>query len=93
LQASSSRIQLNHLRIADGKSKEEVSMLTGAIAACIHYVAILLTAVALFAEFTLCRPALDAAQARLLVKVDILYFGSAIAVLVTGAARLLLSPQ
>ena len=31
--------------------------------------------------------------ARLLAKVDILYFGSAIAVLVTGAARLLLSPQ
>lgn len=67
-------------------------MLADAIAAYAHYVAVLLLTAGLCAEVILCRPRLDAAQLRLLAKIDIVYFGSAIAVLATGTARLLLSP-
>lgn len=59
-----------------------------ALLAYLHYTAIFFLVGFLAAEMVLVRGALDARAVRLLGKVDVAYFLSAIAVLVTGGLRL-----
>ena len=60
-----------------------------AILAYLHFTAIFLVFAFLTVEVMLMRSALDPAQIRLLGRVDIWYFGSAIAALATGFLRLM----
>lgn len=59
-----------------------------ALLAYAHLIAIIATAATLLIEATLCRPNLDAASARLLGRVDLLYLVAAILALSTGLLRL-----
>lgn len=59
-----------------------------ALLAYLHYIAIFLLVGFLAAEMVLVRGALDARAIRLLGKVDLVYFGSAMAALATGILRL-----
>jgi putative membrane protein len=59
-----------------------------AILAYLHYIAIFLLFSFLTVEVMMLRGGLEAAAVRLLGRVDLWYFGSAIAVLVTGGLRL-----
>ena len=59
-----------------------------ALLAYLHFTAIVLLFAFLAVESMLMRGALDGASIRLLGRVDLWYFGSAIAVLVTGFLRL-----
>lgn len=59
-----------------------------ALLAYLHYVAIFLLVGFLAAEMVMLRRALDARAIRLLGKVDLVYFGSAMAALATGILRL-----
>lgn len=58
--------------------------------AYLHYLSILLTAGFLTGELLLCRPGLNAAGARLLPRVDVVFFVSALVALATGLLRLFL---
>jgi putative membrane protein len=59
-----------------------------ALFAYLHYIAILVLVGFLAAEMVLLRGVLDARAIRLLGKVDVVYFGSAMAALATGFVRL-----
>jgi putative membrane protein len=59
-----------------------------ALFAYLHYIAILVLVGFLAAEMVLLRGVLDARAIRLLGKVDVVYFGSAMAALATGFLRL-----
>jgi putative membrane protein len=59
-----------------------------ALLAYLHYIAILVLVGFLAAEMVLLRGVLDARAIRLLGKVDVVYFGSAMAALATGFLRL-----
>ena len=59
-----------------------------ALLAYLHYIAILVLVGFLAAEMVLLRGDLDARAIRLLGKVDVVYFGSAMAALATGFLRL-----
>lgn len=59
-----------------------------ALLAYLHYVAIFLLVGFLAAEMVMLRRVLDARAIRLLGKVDLVYFGSAMAALATGILRL-----
>jgi putative membrane protein len=61
---------------------------TDAILAYLHFTAIFLVFAFLTVELMLMRGALEAASVRLLGRVDLWYFGSAVAALVTGFLRL-----
>jgi putative membrane protein len=63
-------------------------MWTDALLAYLHFIAIFVLFGFLSVEVMLVRGALDAAAIRLLGRTDLWYFGSAIAVLVTGFLRL-----
>jgi putative membrane protein len=63
-------------------------MWTDAILAYLHFTAIFILFAFLTVEIVLIRGALDANAIRLLGRVDLWYFGAAIAVLVTGFLRL-----
>ncbi len=63
-------------------------MWTDALLAYLHFTAIFVLFAFLSVEVVLVRGALDAAAIRLLGRTDLWYFGSAIAVLVTGFLRL-----
>jgi len=65
-------------------------MILDAILAYLHFVSIFALFGFLTAEAILIRRALDAGTIRLLGRVDIFYFGAAIAVLVSGFLRLVL---
>lgn len=56
--------------------------------AYLHYLAILVTASFLVAELILCRPGLTAQHVRLLPRLDIVFFASALVALATGLLRL-----
>jgi putative membrane protein len=56
--------------------------------AYLHYLAIIFTAGFLTAEMAICRPGLGAEQVRLLPRLDILFFVSALLALGTGLLRL-----
>ncbi len=60
------------------------------IVAWIHYVAIMLLIASLLGEHLLLTPELTAAEARTIQRLDIVYGGSAVAVLVTGIMRMFL---
>jgi putative membrane protein len=62
-------------------------MLLDALLAYAHFVAIMSTAATLLIEAALCRPRLDAASARMLGRVDLLYLVAAILALSTGLLR------
>jgi len=62
-------------------------MILDAILAYLHFTAIFLLFAFLTVEIVLMRGALDAAAVRLLGRVDIWYFSSAMAALATGIAR------
>jgi putative membrane protein len=62
-------------------------MLIEALVAAVHFVSILLAAMLLAAELALYRPALGAREARLLGRVDLLYFLAALAILGSGLLR------
>jgi putative membrane protein len=64
-----------------------------AILAYLHFTAIFILFAFLAVETVLIRGALDAPAIRLLGRVDLGYFGSAIAVLVTGFLRLVLGAK
>src|SRR5471032_1931766 len=68
-------------------------MILDAILAYLHFVSIFALFGFLTAEAILIRRALDAGTIRLLGRVDIFYFGAAIAVLVTGFLRLVLGAK
>jgi putative membrane protein len=63
-------------------------MVADAVLAYLHFTAIFLLFAFMTVEVMLMRGALDQAAARLLSRVDLWYFGSAIAALVTGGLRL-----
>ena len=63
-------------------------MVLDAVLAYLHFTAIFLLFAFMTAEVMLMRGTLDAAAVRLLGRVDIWYFGSAIAALLTGMLRL-----
>jgi len=56
--------------------------------AYLHYLAIVLTAGFLTAEMAVCRPGIGAEQVRLLPRLDLLFFVSALLALATGLLRL-----
>jgi len=56
--------------------------------AYLHYLTIILIGAFLTAELILCRPGLTAAQVRLLPRLDIVFFVSALGALATGLLRL-----
>ncbi len=56
--------------------------------AYLHYLAIILIGAFLTAELLLCRPGLGAAQVRLLPRLDVVFFVSALGALATGLLRL-----
>ena len=58
------------------------------VLAYLHYLSIIATGSFLTAELLLCRPPLGEAQVRLLTRVDIAYFVSALGALATGVLRL-----
>src|SRR5919204_3902451 len=58
------------------------------LVAYLHYLAIILIAGFLVAEMAVCRPSLDAAQVRLLPRLDVVFFGGALLALATGLLRL-----
>jgi putative membrane protein len=62
-------------------------MVRDALLAYAHFLSILATAALLVVEVFLCRPVLAAARARLLSRVDLMYFGAAILALATGVLR------
>ena len=68
-------------------------MWTDAILAYLHFTAIFILFAFLTAETMLIRGALDANAIRLLGRMDLWYFGSAIAVLVTGFLRLVMGAK
>jgi putative membrane protein len=59
-----------------------------ALLAYLHYLAIMLIAAALTVELVLCRPGLGAGQARLLARMDVLFFAAALGTLATGLIRI-----
>jgi putative membrane protein len=59
-----------------------------ALLAYLHYIAIFVLVAFLAAEMVLIRGALDPRSIRLLGRVDLVYFGAAMAALVTGFLRL-----
>jgi putative membrane protein len=63
--------------------------LTGALAAYLHYVAMVSIAVCLAYEYKVCAPGLSPEQARWLARVDLCYFAAAMLALGTGIARLI----
>ena len=63
-------------------------MVLDAVLAYLHFTAIFLLFAFMTVEVMLMRGALDPAAVRLLARVDIWYFGSAIAALITGMLRL-----
>jgi len=63
-------------------------MVIDAILAYLHFTAIFLLFAFMTVEIVMMRGALDRAAVRLLGRVDLWYFGSAIAALVTGGLRL-----
>jgi len=63
-------------------------MILDAVLAYLHFTAIFLLFAFMTVEVMLMRGALDQAAVRLLGRVDIWYFGSAIAALITGMLRL-----
>jgi putative membrane protein len=65
-----------------------MTMWIDALLAYLHFTAIFMLFAFLAVETVLIRGALDAAAIRSLARADIFYFGSAIAVLVTGFLRL-----
>jgi len=60
------------------------------IVAWVHYVAIMLLIASLLGEHLLLKPELTAAEARTIQRLDIVYGSSAVAVLITGIARMFL---
>jgi putative membrane protein len=62
-------------------------MLVQAAMAYLHYLSILLTGMFLAYELILLRPELGPREARLLGRIDRLYFGSALGILATGLLR------
>jgi putative membrane protein len=56
--------------------------------AYLHYLAIVLISGFLVAEMVVCRPSMEAAQVRLLPRLDIVFFAAALLALVTGLLRL-----
>jgi len=68
-------------------------MLTDALLAWLHYLAIFVLIVALTAEAVLLRPGMDAATARRLAGYDRLYMFAALAVLATGLLRLMMGAK
>jgi len=68
-------------------------MWTDAIIAYLHFTAIFILFAFLTVEIVLIRGALDATAIRLIGRVDLWYFGAAIAVLVTGFMRLVLGAK
>ncbi len=60
------------------------------IVAWVHYVAIMLLIASLLGEHLLLKPELTAAEARTIQRLDIVYGGSAAAVLITGIMRMFL---
>lgn len=58
-----------------------------ALVAALHYVSILLTGMFLAAELILYRPGMAARDARLLARIDLLYFISALGILGSGLLR------
>jgi putative membrane protein len=58
------------------------------LVAYLHYLAVILTAGFLTAEMAVCRPGLGADQVRLLPRLDVVFFVSALAALATGLLRL-----
>ena len=63
-------------------------MVLQALVAYLHYVSILFTGMLLAYELILFRPELGVREARLLGRIDLLYFGSAMAILATGILRM-----
>ncbi|MGE5615466.1 MAG: DUF2214 family protein [Bacillota bacterium] len=70
-----------------------MSLWLDALYAYLHYTAIFLLFAFLTVEVVLMRGKLDAAAVRLLGRVDLWYFGSAIGALVTGLLRLTLGAK
>jgi len=64
-------------------------MLTDAVLAYLHFIAIFFTVGMLTAELVLCRGPLDLPQTRRLGRIDMAYGMAALAVLATGTARLI----
>jgi putative membrane protein len=62
-------------------------MLIDALLAYLHYLAIFLTAFFLMLEWVRCREPVEARRARVLFRVDLGYFLSALAALATGLLR------
>ena len=62
-------------------------MLSDALLAYAHYLAIIWVFVVLAIELALCRAPLDRETARFIGRVDVAYLAAALAVLVTGFAR------
>ncbi|SDR91304.1 DUF2214 family protein [Bradyrhizobium canariense] len=60
------------------------------IVAWIHYVAIMLLIASLLGEHLLLKPELTATEAKTIQRLDIVYGGSAVAVLITGIMRMFL---
>ena len=63
-------------------------MLSDALLAYLHFVAIIATGATLTVEAVLCRPGLRWSAARLLGRLDLFYFGAAILALGSGLGRL-----
>jgi putative membrane protein len=59
------------------------------LVAYLHYLAMILLAGFLVGEMVVCRPSLEAAQVRLLPRLDLVFFGAALLALATGLLRLL----
>jgi putative membrane protein len=64
-----------------------------AILAYLHYIAIFVLVSFMAIEMMIIRAPLDAATVRRLGKLDLVYFGAAIAVLITGFLRLVLGAK
>lgn len=58
-----------------------------AAVAYLHFLSVFLVAAFLISQFLVCAPGLQAAQVKVLARVDVYYLIAAVAVLVTGALR------
>lgn len=63
-------------------------MTVDAALAYLHFLSIILTGGFLVTEMVVCRPGMGPEQVRLLPRLDLLFFGAALAALATGLGRL-----
>ena len=61
--------------------------MANAVIAYLHYVAMISIAVILVVEYMVCMPGLTGGRIRSLARLDLLYMGTALLALVSGAAR------